>query len=150
MPSQDETDMNETVARLESVMLESVLQRQPLPGRTDPVWFPDLAWITESPTVLVSDENIPDHLPITDTDTRVKVLPNAEIREAATEAGDRAYVLFQPPEASPGQIRITMEVRIAPAEPDIQPLGLGGISATFVESSAGEWTVPEPPAVFAM
>jgi hypothetical protein len=113
------------------------------------VWFPDLAWITEAPTVLVSDENVPAHLPITDANPTVEVVKDADIREQAAKTGDRAYVRFQPAEQKAGQIRIVMEVRIAPAEPDITPLGLGGISTTFVETSEGKWEVVEPHTVFA-
>jgi hypothetical protein len=148
MSAQDGTGVAETIARLQSVMLESVLLRQPLPGRSEPVWFPDLAWITEAPTILVSDDNVPAHLPIADTDPRVDVVPDADIREAAVRAGDKAYVYFQPPKQTGEQIGIVMEVRIAPAEPELTPLGLGGIAATFVRATEGAWEVREPPAIF--
>jgi hypothetical protein len=77
------------------------------------------------------------------------VVKDSEIRDLAVKAGDRAYVRFQPAEQKAGQIQIVMEVRIAPAEPDITPLGLGGISATFVETNEGEWEVVGTPTVFA-
>jgi hypothetical protein len=149
MPAQDDTAPRETIVQLQSIVLKAVLQRLPLPGRSEPIWFPDLAWITEAPTVLVSDANVPGHLPITDTEPNVNVVRDADIREEAARAGDKAYVYFQPAERNDEQIRIVMEVRIAPAEPDITPLGLGGVSATFVETN-GEWTVSEPPVIFAM
>lgn len=148
MADHDESGMRDTIARLQSVMLESVLSRQPLPGSSDPVWFPDLAWITEAPSVLVSAENVPDPEPLTSVRGNVIVSPEAEIRDVAKREGDRTFVHFTPPETSAGSIRLTMEVRMAPTEPDLLTLGLGGITATFVESN-GEWTVTEPPAAFA-
>lgn len=148
MSAKDGTGLPETIARLESIVLESVLQRQPLPGLSEPTWFPDLAWITKAPTVLVSDENVPGALSVTEADQKIEVMQDSSIRDAAAKSGDRAYVRFQPAEQTGGRIRIVMEVRIAPAEPDIKPLGLGGISATFVETNEGEWTVSEPPTIF--
>jgi hypothetical protein len=148
MAGHDESGMRDTIARLQSVMLESVLTGQPLPGSIDPLWFPDLAWVTEAPSVLVSAENIPDPEPFSSITGNVIVTPEAEIRDVAKQEGDRTYVHFTPPETSEGRIRLTMEVRMAPTEPDLLTLGLGGITATFVESN-GSWVVGEPPAAFA-
>jgi hypothetical protein len=129
-------------------MLTSVLRQQPLPGQTQPVWFPDLAFLTESPSILISDANIPGQFDIVGLDKPVEFVPESEIREAAARSGDRVYVRFQPAQEVEGQIRIVMEVRIAPTEPDLQPLGLGGIRATFTRKPGGSWEVTESPAVF--
>ena len=138
----------ELITRLQSILLRSVLRQQPLPGQTQPVWFPDLAFLTESPSVLISDANITGQFDIVGIDKPVEIVPESEIREAAARSGDRVYVRFQPAEEVEGQIRIVMEVRIAPTEPDLQPLGLGGIRATFTRKPDGNWEVTEPPTVF--
>jgi len=136
------------IAMLQSIMLTSVLQQQPLPGQTQPVRFPDLAFITESPTVLISIDNVVGQFNAADIDKPVEVLLESEIREAAAKSGDRAYIRFQPTEERDGQVRIVLEVRIAPKEPDIQPLGLGGIRATFTRRPSGDWEATEPPVLF--
>jgi len=129
-------------------MLTRVLRQQPLPGQAQPVGFPDLAFVPESPSVLISDANTTAQLDVVDVGKPVEIVPESEIREAAARTGDRAYVRFQPAEEIEGQIRIVMEVRIAPTQPDLQPLGLGGISATFTRDPGDDWEVTEPPAVF--
>ena len=136
------------ITSLQSIMLTSVLRQQPLPGQTQPVWFPDLAFITESPSVLISDANISGQFDIVGIDKPVEFVSESEIREAAARSGDRAYVRFQPAEEVDGKIRIVMEVRMAPTEPDLHPLGLGGIRATFARRPDGDWEVTEPPAIF--
>jgi hypothetical protein len=136
------------ITSLQSILLTCVLRRQPLPGQTQPVWFPDLAFITESPSVLISDSNLTGQFDIVGIDKPVEFVPESRIREAAARSGDRAYVRFQPAEEVDGQIRVVMEVRIAPTEPDLQALGLAGIRATFARGPDGNWEVTEPPAVF--
>jgi hypothetical protein len=136
------------IARLQSIMLTSVLRNEPLPGQAQPVRFPDLAWISDAPRVLVSEENVPGQLDVAGIDKPVDLVPESGIREEAARSGDRAYVRFQPAEHTDNQIRIAMEVRIAPSDPDIPPLGLGGIVATFAQRSDDQWEVIEPPAVF--
>lgn len=148
MSQQGDDSLQDTIAQLQSIMLSCVLHQRPLPGLTRPVQFPDLAFITEAPAVLISDDNVPSEFDAEDFDRPVKVMPESEIREEATRAGDHAYVRFQPAEELDGQIRIVMEVRIAPVEPDIQTLGLGGIRATFVRQPNGDWEAAEPPAMF--
>jgi hypothetical protein len=148
MSEEDATGSRGIINQLQSIMLTNVLRKQPLPGSNQPVHFPDLAFITESPEVLISEDNITGQLDVVGIDKPVKVVPESEIREAATRSGDRAYIRFQPTEEMDGKIRIVMEVRIAPTEPDIHPLGLGGIRATFARRPDGDWEVTEPPVVF--
>lgn len=135
-------------ARLQSITLTSVLRIEPLPGQTEAVRFPDLAWISESPRVLISNQNLAGELDVTGVDKQVDVVPESQIRDEAARGGDRAYVHFQPAEETGDRVRIVMEVRIAPSDPDIPPLGLGGIAATFSRTSDDRWQVVEPPAVF--
>jgi hypothetical protein len=148
MSRQDDDSLQEVITQLQSIMLSSVLRQRPLPGLTQPVRFPDLAFITDAPTVLISDDNVPSKLDTADFDRPVKVMPETEIRAEAGKSGDHAYVRFQPAEEMGDQIRIVMEVRLAPTESYIQTLGLGGIRATFAQRPDGNWQAIEPPAMF--
>ena len=144
MSSQEMNESGQTITELQSLLLTSVLRQTPLSGQSEPVHFPDLAFLTEAPAVLVSEDNVPGELALEGVDQAVEVVPESEIRDAA-RSGDRAYVRFQPAEQIDGRTRIRMEVRMAPREPEIPPLGLGAVSATFVRRPDGTWEVTEPP-----
>ena len=137
-----------TISQLQSTLLTSVLRQQPLPGGDAPVRFPDLAWIIDPPTLLVAAENIAGELKLAETGKATTIMPEAEIRNLAAREGDHAYVYFQPASEQDNQITLVIEVRLAPSEPDIKPLGLGGIRARFARTPSGTWEVAEPPAVF--
>lgn len=143
-------DSHQTIAQLQSILMRSVLNQQPLPGQTAPIRFPDLAFILEAATVLVSDENVPDEFDAKGLGKPVEIIPEQEIRRKAAAKGDMPYVYFQPAEQTEKEVRLVMEVRMALKEPHIEPLGLGAISTTFVRIDHGDWQVISTPMVIAM
>lgn len=145
---EDSTVSQDTITRLQSVLLTSVVEELPLPGQTEPVRFPDLAFITQASKVLVSDDAVSGQLDVSSIEKPVEITPLAAIREEASQSGDHFYVQFRPTKEQEGQITIVIEVRMAPAEADLKPLGLGGIQATFVQQPNGRWEVIDPPVLY--
>ena len=145
---EDSTVSQDIITRLQSVLLTSVVEEQPLPGQAEPVRFPDLAFITQASKVLVSDEEVSGQLDVSGIDKPAEILPLAEIREEASQSGDRFYIQFRPAREQEGQITIVIEVRMAPTEADLLPLGLGGIQATFVQKPDGRWEVIDLPVLY--
>lgn len=88
MPS-DDPDAAATIGYLQSTLLSKLLRGAPLPGQTKPVHFPDLAFITEAPTVLVAAEETVGSLQLQDVGQRLEIVPEEEIRERAFRSGDR-------------------------------------------------------------
>lgn len=143
-------DAKQIISELQRVMLQSVLQRKPLPGQSAPVSFADLAYITERDTVYISDKNVDSHLTLKGTSKQVEVLPESQIRKKAENSGDLPYVHFRQTDYKDDQVRLIMDVKIAPPEADVQTLGLGAISVTFHRTDAGRWEVRQQPGVIAM
>jgi hypothetical protein len=137
------------VDRLRATMLRAVLAQQPLPGAASPIRFPDLAFITEAPRLLIASDNLSEHFDPGDPGKPVELVADARLRALAEREGDLPYIYFQPADWSDDQVHIVMEVRIAPNQPDLLPLGLGGISATFARTNGG-WAVVDGPVVMAM
>jgi hypothetical protein len=145
----EKTNKNQDIiTQLQSVMLKSVVQEVPLPGQTEPVRFPDLAFIKEAPKITVSEDNISGQLDTSAIEKPVEIGPLSELREKAAKSGDQFFVYFPPANEQEGRITIVMELRMAPTEVNIQPLGLGGIRATFTQKTGGNWEVVDPPVIY--
>lgn len=143
-------DAKQVVTQLQRIMLRSILKHEPLPGQSATVSFADLAHITERDTVFVSDKNVGSDLKVEGIGKQIEVLPEEKIRKKATESGDLPYVHFRAADYKDDQVRLIMDIRIAPPEADIQTLGLGAISATFHRTDDGRWEVHQQPDVIAM
>lgn len=143
-------DAKQIITELQRVMLQCVLKREALPGQPAPVSFADLAYITERDTVFVSEENVDSHLTLKTTGKHLEIVPESKIRKKAKDSGDLPYVHFRPPDYSDDQVRLIMDIRIAPSEANIQTLGLGAISVTFHRIDEGRWEVRQQPGVIAM
>jgi hypothetical protein len=137
------------VEQLRATMLRAVLAQQPLPGSERPISFPDLAFITSAPRLLIVDDNLSAQFDPGELGRPVEVVIQAEVRARAEREGDLAYVYYQPAEWLNERVRIAIEVRMAPTQPDLRPLGLGGISATFAQTD-GDWIVVDGPTVMAI
>jgi hypothetical protein len=151
MMPRDDPAATAPIGQLQATLLSKLLLGAPLPGQTQPVHFPDLAFITEAPTVLVAAEETVGSLQLQDVGKRLEIVPETEIRERATRSGDCVFVRFHAAERIGDNVRIRMDVVMAPAEADVHSLGLGAISATFVRNPGeGEsWIAAEPPSVVA-
>lgn len=145
MATGNASDSTSDVSKLQSSLLSSVVHQVPLSGQQVVPHFPDLAFILESPKILVSDENVSGKLHLDDLGRPADIVPEQRILEEARSAGDVPYVRFRTPEVREGRIRITMEVRMAASQAAVTPLGLGAITAIFVRRQDGTWEVAEPP-----
>jgi hypothetical protein len=137
------------VEQLRATMLRAVLAQEPLPGSERPISFPDLAFITGAPRLLIASDNLSEQFDPGDPGKPVEVVPHPDLRARAEREGDLPYVYFQPAEWLDERVRIAFEVRMAPTQPDLRPLGLGGISATFAPDN-GDWVVVDGPTVMAI
>ena len=140
----------ETIQTLQQIVLRSVLLREPLPGTDQSVWFPDLAFITQSPAILIADDHVAGDLAVPEIDKPLRSLSEEAIRDAASREGDLAFLRFRPTEPLDSQIRVTVEVCLAPGDPQIPPLVLGGLQATFAQQPDGTWLATDPPTLFAV
>lgn len=143
-------DAKQIITQLQRVMLQCILKREPLPGQSAPVSFADLAYITDRDTVFLSAENVESHLTLKGTGKDLEVVPESKIRIKAEGSGDLPYVHFRPADYNDDQVRLIMDIRIAPSEANIQTLGLGAISVTFHRTDEGRWEVRQQPGVIAM
>lgn len=143
-------DAKQVIRQLQQVMLQSILNGEPLPGQSTPISFADLAYITERDTVYISDKNVSSGLTLKGTGKQVEVHPESTIRKKAENSSDLPYVHFRQADYQDNQVRLIMDVKIAPPEADVQTLGLGAISATFNRTDDGGWEVRQQPGVIAM
>jgi hypothetical protein len=139
---------DEIVAPLQHALLAAVLGRRPLPGSERPLMLPDLQFVLQGDAVVLADENLALQSPPADLPRAVVVLGADELRDRAQSEGSVAHLRFQPAEREGDSIRVTLEARIASADPGQGVLGLSGVQAKFVEIG-GRWELAEEPAFFA-
>ena len=133
----------EELATLQSRLLDAVVTRAPLEPAGAPISFPDIDLVLRHTPVYVLDQNLGTGV---DTHAPVRVASNEDVAAAAREVGDVAYLRFQPAEAAEGTVRLTLEARLASAEPG-PALGLSGVQVTF-EKHGERWRAG-PPTLFA-
>lgn len=140
---------DETLQHLQTLLLGAVLRGEPLPGSDQPVSFPDLSFILRQPAVLLSSENLAGPVSVPGLSSPLRVLDPEELTAESGERGEAAYLRFQPATQAGDTVRLTLEARIAIADPGQTPLGLSAIQAAFEPSGDG-WRVANPPAAFAV
>jgi hypothetical protein len=129
--SPSEQDLHE----LQEATLAAMLERRALPGRQEPLQFPDLQVLTRGGEVLVADENLAG--PLEDVGQHeIRVVSSAEIEN------DRAFLRFGPPEVDGDEVAFRVEALVA-SEPGGAALGLGGVVLRFRRSGEG-WEADAP------
>jgi len=138
---------DEVLGQLQELFLKAVLLGQKLPGLNQVVQFPDLPFLLQESTVNLIDENLANSVSITKITVPVRILSQEALLEEAHEEGDIAYLRFQPPEMEDSTVRLTLEARIFPQNPNQPVLGLSGIQVTF-HRILGIWQVVNEPILF--
>ena len=138
---------DEVLGQLQELLLKAVLLGQKLPGLNQVVQFPDLPFLLQESTVTLIDENLANSVTITKITVSVRILSQEALLEEAHEEGDIAYLRFQPPEMEDNTVRLTLEARICPQNPNQPVLGLSGIQVTF-HRILGIWQVVDEPILF--
>jgi len=148
VPDASHVAEDDVVRRLQEMLLSAVLLRRPMPGSDRPLVLPDLEFVLRQGSVILTNENLSGRLSVEGLPKPLQILSPAEVRAKAEGEGDLAYVRFRPPSREDTVIRITLEARIAPRDPERVVLGLSGVQVDFQEVD-GEWEVAGEPAFFA-
>jgi hypothetical protein len=120
---------------LQEAALAAILERRALPGRQEPLEFPDLQFLTRGGEVLVADENLAG--PLEDVGGRkIRVVSSAEIEDGA------AFLRFGTPEPDEDGVAFRVEALVASATGE-GALGLGGVVLRFRRSGEG-WEADAP------
>ncbi len=140
MPERDET-----AGELQTLLLSCLLDDDPLPGTDRSIVFPDFQYIRDADRLLIARDNLGPDFSLPEPVKPVEQdSAEAQIKGQAQAQGDRFYVYFQPVRWAGDRAQVALEVRLAPSQEDVLPLGLGGVSAVFEEQD-GEWRVVEGP-----
>ena len=134
------------VAELQTRLLASVLTGVPLPGATEPLSFPDLAFLQRSTPVLLLDRNLAG--PLGAGARVVRVLSAAELEREARARPGAAYLEFQAPELGPDAVGLTLHGRVH-APVGHGTLGLSSVHVRF-RRVQGRWEAADPPAFSAL
>lgn len=121
-----------TLGVLQDLLLEHILTSVALPGRAMPLSFPDLAYVLQSDDrVLLGDgyNGASEHVTVVDSIA------------ARAATGQTGFLHFEPPQEQGGHV--TLRLRVLLSFPDVEPLPLGELIATFAPRGAG-WTTVEP------
>jgi hypothetical protein len=139
---------DETLRHLQTLLLRAILQDQPLPGSGQSLSVPDLRFVLRQPAILLSSENLAGSVSIEGLPKPLHVLSPEELIEKSREQGEVAYLRFQPAKQNADTVQLTIEARLATADTERAPLGLGGTQVVF-QRVGDEWTVATPPASYA-
>jgi hypothetical protein len=130
--------------KLQETLLKAVLLGHPLPGNTQPVRFPDLAFVVRQPAVFLLDSNLSGPILIKESPRAIRILSTEALLQESQKHGEITYLQFQAPEVMDDAVRLTLEARIATRDPNQQKLGLSNIHVKF-SKIADEWKVLEEP-----
>lgn len=121
-----------TIGVLQDVLLESILTSSALPGRSSPLSFPDLAYVVRSERRLLIADGYHGGSGLV---TVVDSIP------AQAADGQTGFLRFEPPQEDGDTV--TLRLRVLLAFPDVEPLPLGELVASFAPAGA-DWTTVEP------
>lgn len=121
-----------TLGVLQDLLLEHVLTSAALPGRALPLSFPDLAYVVQSDERLLLGDGY------SGASEHVTVVDSIAARAVNGQTG---FLHFEPPQEQGGHV--TLRLRVLLTFPDVDPLPLGELVATFARKGTG-WTTVEP------
>jgi hypothetical protein len=147
--SQPPPSDDNAISYLQEILLEAFLLSKHLPGSTQPMMFPDLAFIQRQPAIILSDENLYSTKSIEELSKPIRILSQeAILHEAAHTQRDLVYLRFQSSVRKNNTIQLTLEARITSPDPNKRTLGLGGVQVKF-QKRQGQWEIIEDPIFFA-
>ena len=120
-----------------------MLLGRPLPGKEQPLSFPDLGFLLRQDVIPLLDENLATGVALPASPRPLRVVSSAEVLELAREE-DVAYLAFQPAQIEDDRVTLTLAALMASASPDRRPLGLSAVRVTFRRGEAGWEVVGEP------
>ena len=138
----------ETLRRLQTLLLRSVLLGEPLPGGDAAIALPDLDFVRRQDGILLSSEHLAAPIALADLPEPLRVLAPEAIAAAASRQGDVAYLRFRPATQEGDTVRLTLEAALATAAPERRSLGLSGVQVAFRRDDR-DWRIADPPAAFA-
>jgi hypothetical protein len=135
---------SDDLLELQRTVLKAVLLRQPLPGNSEPVRFPDLSFVLRHPVIFLVDENLAGPISIEAAPEPISVVSMEQLLQEVPKYGDVAYLRFQPAGLNGDTVSLTLEAKIATSEQNKKMLGLSSIHVTF--SRVGNaWKVIDDP-----
>lgn len=117
------------IAKLQAMLVKSVLTGQPVPGSTRTVNFPDAAFLHRQPTLIINDENVSGGLSLPGLSKPARILSNQSITDEAKSYGDMTYLHFARPVVKGKTVQLTLHAKIALH--DQGTAGLSTIQVTF-------------------
>lgn len=133
---------------LQEKLLRAVVFSETLPGGDQPLLFPDLHFILSQEIIFLSEDNLASTFNIAEFQMPMRVMSQSDLQQKASLQGDLVYLRFQPPAVEENIVRLTLEMKLIPRNPDQQVLGFGGVQARFQKNS--RWEIIEEPILFAM
>ncbi len=123
---------------LAEAMLRAIVSGEPLPGRDQPIRFPDLAFVLNQPKVIVVNENLPGFPASLKLSKPIQIVSRQLLEQQAREMGDVTYLQFRSPQVKGDTVQLTLEAKIASADPHRPSLGLSSLQVTF-KKVGGKW-----------
>jgi hypothetical protein len=113
--------------RAQALLLESLLTHQPLPGMTQLLAMPDVAFEDDNSQIILLDDRSSSEL---DFPPRVRLMSQAELQTLGPESPPQFFE-FLPPEQFPG--KISVRLRLSVLFPGHGLVPGGEIVATFFD-----------------
>ena len=132
------------ILHLQKQLLRAVLAQEPLSGQTHVLYFPDLKYVLEVETPVISNENLGGPL---DIGREIEVIAPEQLTERAQAIGQFPFLRFQSPEIQPDKVGLSLQVCMC--FPDLEPLALGAAVANFQYREDTGWRAVEPTAALA-
>ena len=122
--------------RAQALLLESVLTHRPLPGMTQVLALPDVAFGDDKDQIILVDDRSASELSFP---SRVQIMTRDELESLAPDVPPQVFE-FQAPEHFPGKISVRLRLSVAFAGHGLVPSG--EIVATFYDRDPLTTTEP--------
>ncbi len=132
-----------SVAMLQALLIETIMNNGMLPGMERSLDFPDLEAWRNSEHHYVSTEHLADPDALSSVFERIGA---DQIRDVAQQGGVFPYLRFQEPKVEEG--RVQLSVQLLTGFEDVEPLPLGAVVAQFAQRD-GDWFAIDPTHVLA-
>jgi hypothetical protein len=129
---------------LQEIVLRAVLEGVPLPGSNLAIRFPDLAFLQRQDAIYVAGEEMAGRMISGSAPKAVRIVPVEALRAKAKESPGIAYLQFGRARIEDDNVELTLEGRMAAADPRQPALGLSSVHVRF-HKVGGRWEVSGEP-----
>jgi hypothetical protein len=139
--------IDEAIAHLQEMMLKAVALGQRLPGLEKPIVMPVHCQLRSGRSHALLTDNLSPSLNLHTLPGMLRPVSTAEYQSTSSDIPDSWYLAFQPPQSSPGRIRLVISALRGKPGRKPPPVEIGNLQAEF-HFTGSRWEAVAMPSLF--